>query len=145
MLKQRQYWNNKIIEWSASGYRKKKEKISLVERIAYPFRKADKRYLAGIELIGPLAKNKVVLDLGFGVGDFSFGIIKYGPKKVFGIDIADSAVAFAMKVAIKKKVERRVQFRRGDVTQMKTLPESDIIVGLGFIDYLNRKGYQDAF
>lgn len=137
MNNQRQYWDKKIIEWSASGYKRDHKKISFIERLAYPFRKADKRYVAGLELIGPIAKNKIILDLGFGVADFSFGILKYNPQKVIGIDIADSAVAFATKIAKKKEVGNRVSFRRGDVSEMRTLPRSDIVVGLGFIDYLN--------
>lgn len=139
MPSQRHYWDEKIIEWSTSGYKRDSKNISFIERIVYPLRKADKRYETAIELIAPIAKNKIILDLGFGVGDFSFGILRYHTKKVIGIDIADSAVEFVNKIAKKEGITDRVHFERGDVSEMKALPKSDIVIGLGFIDYLNKK------
>lgn len=136
MTTQRQYWDKKINEWSASSYDLKTSPIGLIERIAAYFRQVDKREQAAIDLLGTTVKGKVVLDLGCGLGDFCFDLVAHDPKKIIGLDIADSAVKIATKRAKELKLAKKVMFVRANVSELKKLPECDIVVGLGFIDYL---------
>lgn len=135
MISQKDYWNKKISEWSSASYGKR-SKISLIEKIATHFRAVDKRKNAALKLIGPFAKEKIVLDLGCGIGGFTFGLLKYRPKKVIGIDISPVAAREVKDMAKKLDDNGRVEFRVADVSKLDKLPEFDIAVGLGFIDYL---------
>jgi SAM-dependent methyltransferase len=137
MITQRQYWDKKINEWSASSYDLKTSSVGITERIAAHFRQVDKRKQAAIDLLRPLIKGKTVLDLGCGLGDFCFDLVKYDPKQVVGLDIADSAIKIAIKRAKKLKLSKKVSFVLANVSDLNKLPECDYVVGLGFIDYLN--------
>lgn len=134
MASQKEYWDRKINEWSSASYGRK-SKISFIEKIATYFRSVDKRKDAAIKILSPFVKNKVILDLGCGMGEFTFGILRYEPKKVVALDISPNAVRKAESTAKKRKVNGKVNFEVSDVRHIKKLPSSDIIVGLGFIDY----------
>lgn len=144
MTSQKQYWDKKIKEWSSSSYHKK-SKLSLVEKIATYFRSVNKRKDAALKLAGPIAKNKIVIDLGCGLGEFSFGILRYNPKKVIGYDISKVAISEVKKLAKRLKVGNKIEFRISDVSSLKSLPKSDIVVGLGFIDYLTKPQLKRLF
>ncbi len=144
MTGQKQYWNKKIKEWSSSSYHKKAQ-LSLVEKFATYFRSVHKRKDAALKLIGPIAKNKIILDLGFGIGEFSFGILKFKPRKVIGYDISDVAVHEAKQSAKKLGVLGKTEFKVADVSYLTSLPQSDIVVGLGFIDYLTKPQLKRLF
>lgn len=146
MASQEQYWDQKIKKWSKVSYQKKVRGIDLVERLANLFRGSIAgRMKVALEEVGPLAKNKVVLDMGCGVGDFCFAVLDFKPKKVIGLDISSVAIKTARKTAKKKGVQRKVRFRRGNAVTMKNMPKFDIVVGLGFIDYLDHKDMRALF
>lgn len=135
MTTQREYWDKKIGEWSSASYGKR-TKISFLEKIATYFRSVDKRKDAAIKLLRTKVKNKIILDVGCGLGEFTFGILRYKPKKVIALDISPNAILEARKISKRKKTGRRVTFQVSDIRYEEKLPKSDIIVGLGFIDYL---------
>lgn len=138
MNKQKEYWDKKIKIWSNSSYRKGKV-INSIERLAGFFRRPIiGRMEEALKIVGPRSRGEIVADLGCGVGDFCFAILTYQPRKVIGIDLSLVAVKEAQKRA-KKEGENKVEFIQADLGRMDTLPEFDIAVGLGFIDYLNRE------
>lgn len=140
MKTQEKYWDQKIKNWTQGAYRGKFTGLDLVERLANLFRgPISGRLKATLKIIGPLAKNKVVLDLGCGLGDFCFELLSYQPRKVIGIDISGAAIKMARQLAKKKKVNKQVKFIQTDLGQTKKLPDFDLAVGLGFIDYLNKE------
>ncbi len=144
MRTQKEYWNKKISEWTKASYGKGSD-ISLTERIATYFRSVDKRKDAALQLVGPLAKNKIVLDLGCGLGEFSFELLRYQPKKVLAYDISEIAIVEAKRIAKKLKTNSKIEFRAVDVARLKKFPRFDIAVGLGFIDYLNTPQLRHLF
>ncbi|OGK18272.1 hypothetical protein A3G67_03185 [Candidatus Roizmanbacteria bacterium RIFCSPLOWO2_12_FULL_40_12] len=144
MTSQKDYWDKKITEWSSASYGRKSS-ISFLEKVATYFRSVDKRKDAAIKIISPLIKNKVILDLGCGLGEFAFGILRYKPKKVIALDISPNAVKQARLFAKKKKIHGKVRFEVSDVVKTKKLPESDIVIGLGFIDYLTLPQLKNLF
>src|SRR3990167_3985509 len=135
MTTQKEYWDKKINEWSSASYGRDSQ-ISVLEKIATYFRSVEKRKDAAVKILAPYVKGKVILDLGCGLGEFTFDIIRYKPKKILAIDISKNAVHEAGIIAKKKKLNGKVTFEVADVVKLKKLPPSDIIVGLGFIDYL---------
>lgn len=138
MNSQKDYWDRKIREWTEASYRRGSGKVSLVEKVAGLFRSGiEGRMRVALETVGPLVRGKTVVDMGCGLGDLCFGILKYQPKKVIGVDISGVAVREARKTAKRKKVADRIEFIQGDLVTMKTWPRFDIALGLGFIDYLD--------
>lgn len=146
MASQEEYWDKKIKEWTEVSYGEKRKGVSLIEKIANLFRgPITKRMEVALEIVGQKAKGKTVLDLGCGLGDFCFEVLKYNPQKVIGIDISGAAIKEAEKIAERKKLKNRVSFVQNDAARVKKLPEFDIAVGLGFIDYLNKQELRELF
>lgn len=144
MKTQEEYWDKKIKEWSEASYEKKAK--SPIEKLAIFFRGGiTKRMDVAIKIIGSRAKGKVVVDMGCGLGDFCFEILKYKPKMVVGIDISGVAIKEAQRRVKARKLEDKVKFIKGDIFQFKKLPAFDIAVGLGFIDYLDKEDLKKLF
>lgn len=134
---QEDYWDRKIKEWSEASYEKRAK--SQIEKLASLFRGGIVRRMdVALRVVGPKAKDKIIVDMGCGLGDFCFEVLKYKPRKVVGIDISKVAIKEAQKRAEKKGLGGKVQFIQGNLSEMKRLPEFDIAVGLGFIDYFNK-------
>lgn len=146
MRTQREYWDEKIKGWTEVSYGKKTKGVGLIERVANLFRgPITGRMDVALKIIGPRAKNKVILDLGCGLGDFCFAVLKFNPKKVIGIDLSEVAIKEAKKRTRRKKLKNKLEFIADDVVKMKKLPEFDIAVGLGFIDYLDKQELKKLF
>jgi len=146
MKTQKEYWDQKIKEWTDVSYGKKTKSVDLIEKIANLFRgPIIKRMDVALKMVGLKAKGRVILDLGCGLGDFCFAILRYQPKKVIGLDISKMAIREAKRRAEKRKLEGEVEFIENDVVKMRKLPKFDIAVGLGFIDYLNKEELRRLF
>jgi ubiquinone/menaquinone biosynthesis C-methylase UbiE len=92
-MKQNIYDNEVFFE----GYKKLREnKYSLNEAIEHP---------TMLSLL-PSIKNKIILDLGCGFGDFSLKLSKQGALEVIGVDISSNMI----KVAESKVSGENVQF-----------------------------------
>ena len=130
------YWDKKIIEWENSI--KGDGEYSLIEKVAASFR-MPLRYRSNLslELIKPFVKNKTILELGSASGFFAIELMKLGhPKKIVGIDISTNAVKRANEIARKEGLEDSCFFQQADAANF-ILPNADISIGLGFLDYLN--------
>ncbi len=142
MKSQKQYWESKITEWEQTIYSDKKSStVTFLERVASLFRKILKKSLEVAEkLVADHIKGKVVVDLGCASGIFLINLLKHKPKKLIGVDIAPSAIQAANAKAKELGITRKVKFVEAD-TRKKTdfLDNADIIIGIGFIDYLNQK------
>ena len=83
MNSQKKYWDQKIKEWTRASYKRNQKglgQIGLIEKIAKFFRAGiEGRLKVTLETIGPLVKNKTVVDMGCGLGDFCFEVLKYQP------------------------------------------------------------------
>lgn len=128
------YWNRKIIEWEDSI--RKGGSVSFVERLASYFRKPLKfRTEMCINTLKPFVRDKAVLELGCGSGFFAFELYnRCKPKHITGIDISSNAINRAQKIANDKKLNDKFEFIAGDASYI-VLPEADITLGLGLLDY----------
>ncbi len=132
----RAYWDRKIIEWENSV--RTPGRTPAVERLASRFRAPLRcRARLAMDLVAPLAPGKTVLELGCGSGFFAFELYdRARPAKVVGLDISAQAVRRAGEIAAERGISGAVTFLEGDAASAD-LPEADIAVGLGFLDYLS--------
>ncbi len=146
MNKQKEYWDKKIKIWSNSSYKTGSLGFNLIEWLAGFFRgPIGGRMEVTLKIVGPKIKDKVIADLGCGVGDFCFRALDFKPLKVIGMDISTSAVNEAAKRAKEKGVANKTIFIQGDLGAIKEFPDCDFLVGSGFIDYLDREQLAHLF
>lgn len=145
MPTQKEYWDKKIRDWSYASY-KKIGQTSLIEKIASFFRAVETRKEVTLKLIGPKAKNKTIVELGCGMGEFAMGLVmRYKPKKVIVYDISEIAIKSVKKDAKKLEILSKMEFYTADVTTIDKFPQFDLVVGLGFIEYLNPQQMEKLF
>lgn len=115
-----------------------KENVPYIERLASFFRRPIKhRSKMSLNILDRFVKDKTVLELGCGSGYFAFELLqKSKVKHVTGIDISHNAIVHAKKIATERQLSEKITFLEGDVPNV-TLPEVDVTIGLGFLDYLS--------
>jgi len=148
MNSQKDYWEKKIIKWEESAYQGKKSlTLPVIDRLAAPFRKILKKRLKVAEkLVSKHITNKVVADLGCGTGIFLINLLKYKPKKIIGVDIASSALEKANNNLRRLDIQGKAVFKYADLRKKTDiLKEVDIVTGIGFIDYFDKKELRRLF
>ncbi len=139
MNDQERYWDSKILEWENTIYGSR-DHASALERIAAPFRKVLKdRMDMAEELVKDYVPGRVVADVGCGSGIFLMRLLKYDPKKLIGMDIAESAIEVGRRRLTDMGLdESKVRLVAADVRRdAAPLAEADIVTGLGLLDYLD--------
>ncbi len=143
-MNNKEYWDNKIIEWEDSLSRHKR--VPVIERLASRFRAplVVRRELC-LQLLKRYAKGKTIVELGCGSGFFALRAFKEAqPKKIIGIDISPNAIARANKVKQDFRIKNEVTFKVSDASAVE-IPKADVTVGLGFLDYLTDREITDLF
>lgn len=88
--------------------------------------------------LADVGKDDVVYDLGCGDGSLVITAVKkFDAKRGVGIDIKEDKVQLAKANAKKAEVEDKVEFRQGDVLQIKDLSEATVVT-LYMSDELNK-------
>lgn len=93
------------------------------------------RYAFTFERCQPV-EGATVLDIGCGTGRFSIEFAKRGARHVVGIDFAPAMVDFSRSVAQRMGVANRCEFICNDVVTYPFEQQFDIVVALGFFDYV---------
>lgn len=93
------------------------------------------RYKLTFEHCGDLTGARV-LDIGCGTGRYSIECAKRGASKVVGIDFAPLMVAFSQKTAEQMNIADKCKFICGDFLSNQFEESFDIILALGFFDYI---------
>ena len=89
-----------------------------------------------LSTLQPHVKDKTVVELGCGSGFFARQLQAAAkPKHITGIDFSGAAVARANAEATKIGLESTMNFKEGDCSKID-MPEADVTIGLGFLDYL---------
>ena len=141
----RDYWDKKILVWEDSMSKNQKN-VPPIEKLASFFREAlKKRSEIIMNMLHSFVQGKTVLELGCGSGFFAFELFeKVKPKHFTGIDIAQSAIMRAQKIAAEKQLADKLTFIEDDGASIK-LPEVDVTIGLGFLDYLAPEEIKSLF
>ena len=130
------FWEKKILGWEDSRYAAAPDRMSLLERIAR--RSSDSlrfRLDIAADLLRPHLGGKVLLDVGCGSGLLFQRLLDAGAKHFIGIDLAESAIVKARELAEEHGYANRTTFLAGNLDDMD-LPECDVVVGLGLLDWL---------
>lgn len=142
-MNNKEYWDKKIIEWEDSI---RGGDVSFIERVTSYFREPVKfRAEICLNILEPFVRDKTVLELGCGSGFFAFKLYGRGKAKhITGIDISGNAIKRAQKMSRDKKLTDIITFIEGDAISIE-LPQTDIMIGLGFLDYLTLEEITSLF
>jgi len=143
-MNNKEYWDKKIIEWENSMWGKGAN--SPIEKLATHFRKPTKfRTEYCVNLLKEFVKDKTILDVGCGSGFFDFELYTHArPKHITGMDISQNAVNRAQAKAKEKQLDDKIQFCQGDILT-DTLPEADLTIAMGLLDYLTLEQINTLF
>lgn len=128
----RAYFNKVPKEWDAL--------YSHENRMAYLFNRLFRpglyeRYAFSFDHCGEIS-GRSVLDIGCGTGRYSIEFAKRGASRVVGMDFAPEMVDFSRSAARQMGVHDRCTFICSDLLQFPIQETFDIVVALGFFDYV---------
>lgn len=87
------------------------------------------------------SKEKYVLDIACGTGDFAIQLIKSGAKNVIGVDISEEMMHVGRKKILKKGLDKKIDLQYGDCADLKF--EADtfnaVTCAFGVRNFENRK------
>jgi uncharacterized protein (TIGR03000 family) len=144
-------------EWMPSNYEtftvKRKVEVTAGKRVEVDLRKAEPekgdtlfiRWVAtppkvidAMMKLAGVGKDDVVYDLGCGRGEIVIAAVKkFNAKRGVGIDLDPAQVQKAKANAKEAGVEKKVEFRQGDVLQLKDLADATVVT-LYMSDDLNK-------
>ena len=93
------------------------------------------RYKFTFDQCGDLSA-ATVLDVGCGTGRYSIECVKRGAERVVGIDFAPAMVEFSEQIADQMGLSDKCSFVEGDVLTYNFEETFDIVLALGFFDYI---------
>lgn len=125
---------NKYAQKFESIYKKDKNVIRyFVDKI---FRRSIyKRFEKTLKECYPL-KNKTVVDIGCGPGQYSIAFAKMGARYVLGLDISEKMIELARNNAQKYGVEKICEFKKIDFMDFSIDKKFDYAVVMGVMDYV---------
>lgn len=126
-----------IFTGTFNGVYEGKQESLLYKLVDVLFRKKilQRRMEIVISSIGDL-KDKKVLDIGCGPGQYALALTRGHPKSVLGIDISPSMIEFARERAKAACLERICRFENLDFLDKSFHGEFDIVIAAGVFDYV---------
>ncbi len=94
------------------------------------------RYRFTFTNCGPI-EGASVLDIGCGTGRYSIEFARRGASKVVGIDFSEKMVDFSHRSSEQMAVQDRCSFLCADLMSFPTTESFDIVVAIGFFDYIS--------
>jgi len=141
MKTQKEYWENRILDWEDYSYGKAETKsASLVERAAHYFRGPVRHRPVLVMQIVNEVKPKNVLELGCGSGRLAFDLVtKTDIRHVTGVDISEHAIQSARSRAAALDLADKLSFLASSVADLDfaALPSFDFVLGMGLTPYLS--------
>ncbi|GAB4317647.1 MAG: hypothetical protein Kow0059_10790 [Candidatus Sumerlaeia bacterium] len=133
----KQYWDEKIRIWAQTSYRPAHSRGLINRFFAHVRKSIDQRMQTAIQTLAPHVRDRTVLDLGCGVGLLGIHLMAHGCAHYNGLDISEVAVAEGRRLAGEAGLSDRMTFQQAMITGQTPLPDADIVVGLGFLDWLS--------
>ena len=81
-------------------------------------------------------KGKDILDIGCGSGRYSVMLAKDEPSSVLGLDMSDSMIELARRLAAERSANDICKFEEGDFSKKEFDKRFDIIIAAGVFDYI---------
>ena len=72
-------------------------------------------------------RDRIVLDVGCGIGDLAIEAVRQGAVRSFGVELSAKAVDEARRLSVERGVADRSSFEVGDGSKMR-LPNADVVV-----------------
>ena len=98
------------------------------------------RYDLTFKTLGPLLKDKTVLDIGCGSGVYGIEAARWSPRKIVGLDIAEPMIARARREAERQGCAERCQFVCSPFPPVRPVAELeepfDFAIVMGVMDYV---------
>jgi 2-polyprenyl-3-methyl-5-hydroxy-6-metoxy-1,4-benzoquinol methylase len=133
-----QYWDGVIGAWEATAYGEGGKEADFIERIAGRLRgHIVARRRTCFDRLREWISGKVALEIGCGSGATCFRLLELGAKKVYGLDISETAVRAARARASDAGIGAdRACFLVHEIGASLELDEPiDIVIGLGILEY----------
>lgn len=142
-MQAKHFWEEKILVWESSRYSQRSG--SWLESLASKSSRSLRfRQNAALQLLGPMAGGKRVVELGCGSGLLAPALLRAGARSYHGYDIADSAVAAGRQRLAKLGWGDRAQFTAAPVHDLPPV-SADIVFSLGLLDWLDDDEIQHLF
>jgi ubiquinone/menaquinone biosynthesis C-methylase UbiE len=113
-------------------------------RIAKDYVESEKTRHERIYIIDPSfikrvgdVKEKTILDLACGDGNFSRTFKKLGAKEIIGIDLSEEMIKLAKENTKKENLD--IKYIIGDVTKLKKIKEFDLVIAAFLLHYSKTK------
>jgi cyclopropane fatty-acyl-phospholipid synthase-like methyltransferase len=149
MKDQKEYWENRILDWEDISYGTAEAKpVSLVERAGHYFRGPVRhRPLVAMQIVQK-AKPARILELGCGSGRLAFDLVtRAGVSHVTGVDISEHAVNFANERARALGMSDKLTFLASSIADLDFNAQKpyDFVLGMGLTPYLNEMEFARLF
>ncbi|QVL32528.1 TIGR03000 domain-containing protein [Telmatocola sphagniphila] len=116
-----------------------KKTIDKKNTIIVPFVSTPNAVVKAMLKLAEVGKDDIVYDLGCGDGRITIAAVKeFKARKAYGIDIDPERVKESLANARIQGVERSVQFKEGDVLEMKDVGDANVVT-LYMLPQLNEK------
>jgi SAM-dependent methyltransferase len=148
-MKQREYWQERIIDWEKACYdQASSESLPFIERLANLFRGTVRyRRQLGLTILAHKPRQRV-LEVGCGSGAFALILLNENvAQHVVGVDISTAAIQVANEKASEHRMGDRVSFLASDLENLDfaALGQFDYVVGLGLTPYLTDREFARLF
>ena len=130
----RQFWNDIAENFDAiySG----KNKSALGRTMDRIFRKDMYQRLQWVMRQAGDVRDRKICDIGCGSGRFAVQFARQGASRVVGVDVAPNMLRLAGQLARQEGVDAACEFVHSDVLDWKTDERFDLVIAIGFWDYI---------
>lgn len=136
-IDKKNFWEKKIIGWEDIRYKSDATNQNFFEKFVNKTNKTlIYRLKATLDILGPLVKNKKVVELGCGSAFLAEEIIKLGATSYTGYDISENAISRAIKLSEQKNYHDKANFFSKSILETPTL-DADYVFSLGLTDWLD--------
>jgi ubiquinone/menaquinone biosynthesis C-methylase UbiE len=134
----RQFWNDIAEDFDAIYTGKNKSLVGrTLDRV---FRKDMYQRLEWVMRQAGDVREKKICDIGCGSGRFAVQFARQGASRVVGVDVAPNMLSLAAQLAREEGVWGACDFIHSDILDWKTDERFDLVIGIGFWDYIADPG-----
>lgn len=139
-----EYWRRAARDWDTSSYGQRAPGASPVEWLATLLRgHIRRRYETAERSLRPWIQGKRFLEIGCGGGELAVRLVELGAVAGTAIDVSAAVVDVARRRADDAGVGGRLRLDASTIDGFRDVPEVDLTVGLGILEYLEPAELRD--